>query len=44
MYPVNTYAGPEIYEKYSITQYRYDSDSGVIDESKFINFIQRLDY
>lgn len=44
MYPVNTYVGPSIYEKYNITQYRYDSDSGKIDESKFVNFAQRLDY
>jgi hypothetical protein len=43
MYPVNTYAGPKIYEKYNVTQYKY-KDSGVIDESKFINFTQRLDY
>lgn len=47
MYPTNTYAGPQIYEKYSITQYREDSNpanGNIIDSSRFINFVQYLDY
>lgn len=44
MYPVNTYVGPKIYEKYKITQYKFNSETGIINEFKFANFIQRLDY
>lgn len=47
MYPVNTYAGPQIYEKYNIIQYKTDDTPGqgnIIDSSRFINFIQKLDY
>lgn len=44
MYPVNTYAGAKIYEKYNITQYRFDENTAVISTPKFVNFMQRLDY
>lgn len=44
MYPVNTYAGKDIYEKYKITQYRYNPETGAIDSGKFINFTQILDF
>lgn len=44
MFPVNTYAGKSIYEKYKITQYRYNTTTGVIDTGKFINFVQTLDF
>ena len=43
MFPVNTYAGKDIYEKYKIVQYRLKDGTGFIDESKLINFIQVLD-